>query len=393
MDYNPFLAEVKANPYPYYAHLRREAPVYQVADAGFWAVSRYDDVLYVLRNPQLFSSTVLIAALLGDLNPVPEAANLIASDPPVHTRLRKLVNRAFTPRLIAGLEPRLREITIDLLTRIAPQGKFDLVHELSTPLPVIVIAEMLGVEPDHRAEFKRWSDDIVHAANGVNGEEREQAQRSVAEFRAYFERAIESRRAEPRDDLISALVRAEEEAQMLTAAEILSLTTLLLIAGNETTTNLIGNAVLALLDHPDTLARVQHDPSLIPAVVEETLRYDGPVQGIFRQATQDVELSGTTIPAGSLVFPLFASADRDERKFPDPDRFDITRNTNDHIAFGFGIHFCLGAPLARLEAKVALEEMAARFRRWSRSEEQVTRIDSFFLRGPKTLPLTFQTVA
>lgn len=392
MDYNPFLPEVKANPYPYYAHLRRHAPVYQVEAAGLWAVSRYDDVLYVLRNPQLFSSTVLIAALLGDLNPVPEAANLIASDPPVHSRLRKLVNRAFTPRLIAELEPRVREITIDLLTCVAPQGEFDLVHDLSTPLPVIVIAEMLGVEPEHRVEFKRWSDDIVHAANGVSGEERDQAQRSVAEFRGYFERAIDARRAEPRNDLISALVRAEEEQQMLTAAEILSLTTLLLIAGNETTTNLIGNAVLALLAHPDTLARMQRDPSQIPAIVEETLRYDGPVQGIFRQATQDVELSGTTIPAGSLVFPLFASADRDERQFPDPDRFDITRNTNDHIAFGFGIHFCLGAPLARLEAKVALEEMVARLCGWSHKEDQVTRIDSFFLRGPKTLPMTFQAV-
>jgi cytochrome P450 len=390
MDYNPFLPEVKADPYPYYAHLRRQAPVYQVEAAGLWAVSRYDDVLYVLRNPSLFSSTVLIAALLGDLNPVPEAANLIASDPPVHSRLRKLVNRAFTPRLIAELEPRVREITIDLLTRVAPQGEFDLVRDLSTPLPVIVIAEMLGVEPEHRVEFKRWSDDIVHAANGVSGEEREQAQRSVAEFRAYFEGAIDARRAEPRNDLISALVRAEEEQQMLTAAEILSLTTLLLIAGNETTTNLIGNAVLALLAHPDTLARVQRDPSLIPAVVEETLRYDGPVQGIFRQATQDVELSGTTIPAGSLVFPLFASADRDERQFPDPDRFDITRNTDAHIAFGFGIHFCLGAPLARLEAKVALEEMVARLSGWSHQEEKGTRIDSFFLRGLKTLPLTFQ---
>lgn len=210
MDYNPFLAEVKANPYPYYAHLRRHAPVYQVEAAGFWAVSRYDDVLQVLRNPSLFSSTVLIAALLGDLNPVPEAANLIASDPPVHTRLRKLVNRAFTPRLIAGLEPRVREITVGLLTRVAPQGEFDVVQDLSTPLPVIVIAEMLGVEPEHRVDFKRWSDDIVHAANGVSGEERARAQQSVVEFRTYFERAIDARRVQPRNDLISALVRAEE---------------------------------------------------------------------------------------------------------------------------------------------------------------------------------------
>ena len=370
-----------------------QAPVYQVEAAGLWAVSRYDDVLYVLRNPQAFSSTVLLAALLGDLNPVPEATSLIASDPPVHSRLRKLVNRAFTPRLVAALEPRLRQITRELLANVEDRGEFDLVHDLSTPLPVIVIAEMLGVEPEHRADFKRWSDDIVHAANGVSGEERERAQLSVTEFRTYFQDVIEARRTAPRNDLISALVRAEEEEQMLTAGEILGLTTLLLIAGNETTTNLIGNTVLALLEHPETLTQVERDPSLIPQVIEETLRYDGPVQGIFRQATQDVELAGTLIPTGSLVFPLFASADRDERKFSNPDRFDITRNTEGHIAFGFGIHFCLGAPLARLEAKVALEEMLARFGHLTRKEERVDRIDSFFLRGLKTLPLTFDTVA
>jgi cytochrome P450 len=390
MRYNPFLPEVKANPYPYYAHLREHAPVYQVEAAGFWAVSRYDEVLYILRNPQLFSSTILLAALLGDLNPVPEAANLIASDPPVHTRLRKLVNRAFTPLLIAALEPRLREITEELLHNIARQKECDLVRDLSTPLPVIVIAEMLGVEPEHRHDFKRWSDDIVHAANGVSGEERAHAQQSVTEFRAYFQDAIERRRKTPGNDLITALVRAEEEDQVLTAGEVLSLTTLLLIAGNETTTNLIGNTMLALLEHPEALAQVQAQPNLIPNAIEETLRYDGPVQGIFRQATQDVEVAGTTIPAGSLLFPLFASADRDERKFPNPDRFDITRNTEGHIAFGFGIHFCLGAPLARLETKVALEELLKRFRHISYGKEKVEKIDSFFLRGPKTFPLTLE---
>ncbi|MDO8435020.1 MAG: cytochrome P450 [Candidatus Binatus sp.] len=393
MEYNPFLPEVKANPYPYYAQLRQHAPVYQVEGAGMWAVSRYDDVLEVLKSPDRFSSKILMTALLGDLNPVPNASNLIASDPPVHTRLRKLVNRGFTRRMIAALEPRMRAITTELLAPLASRGACDLVHDLSTPLPVIVIAEMLGVEPDHRGQFKRWSDDIVGATNGVAGDERKRVAQSIAEFRDYFQRAIELRRTEPKNDLITALVRAEEEQQMLTSEEVLSLTTLLLIAGNETTTNLIGNAMIALLDHPETMARVSSDPTLIPKVVEEALRYDGPVQGIFRQATEDVNLAGARIPAGAMVLPLFASADRDERQFPNSEQFDIDRNTDGHLAFGFGTHFCLGAPLARLEAKIALEELLARFHRIAQKEPTVTRIDSFILRGPKTLPLTLEAIA
>ncbi len=386
MEYNPFLPAVKENPYPYYAYLREHAPVYRVEGLGCFAISRYDDVLSLLKNPKRFSSEILFTALLGDMNPVPEAPSLIASDPPVHTRLRKLANRGFLPRLIQGLEPRIREITRDLLDDVAGQAEFDLVSDLSSPLPVIVIAEMLGVDPNRRADFKRWSDDIVSAANRQYSLEQEKGiRRSIREFREYFGAVIAARRKEPRGDLLTALVKAEEEDQVLTAGEVLGLAVLLLIAGNETTTNLLGNIMLALLNYPDQMAKVQAERALIPNVVEETLRYDGPVQGIFRQAIEDVDLAQTTISAGSMVLPLFASANHDARVFPDPERFDITRKTEDHIAFGFGIHFCLGAPLARLESIVALEELLARFPSMTRKNDAVSRIDSFFLRGLKTL--------
>ncbi len=396
MDYNPFAPAVKENPYPYYAYLRRHAPAHRVEPFGFWAISRYQDVDYVVRNPQLFSSAALFDVMLGDLNPVPEAPSLISSDPPVHTRLRKLVNRAFTPRLIAALEPRIREITSQLIAQVTG-SEFDLITDLATPLPVIVIAEMLGVEPDRRGDFKRWSDDIVYAVNmasgGIAEEDRSRIRQSIAEFRAHFQNTIEARRREPREDLISALVRAEEEQQALTSDEILGLTTLLLIAGNETTTNLIGNAILALLDHPTELAKVRADPALVPNLVEETLRYDTPVQNIFRQTTRDVELAGTTIPAGAPLLLLYGSANRDERKFPDPDRFDVTRDTQGHLGFGYGIHYCLGAPLARLEGRVVLEALLFHLPPWSQTEDCIQRVDSFLVRGVKTLPLVFNAVS
>jgi cytochrome P450 len=298
------------------------------------------------------------------------------------------VNKAFTPRIIRSLGPRIREIAQDLLNQVAGHKEFDLVRDLSIPLPVIVIAELLGVEPEHRETFKRWSDDIIRASNRMyTAEEEQRIRQSIAEFRAYFQETIAARRAAPREDLTTALVQAEEEKQALSAWEVLSLLTLLLVAGNETTTNLIGNMMLALLEHPEQLAQVRADPSLIPRAVEETLRYDGPVQGLPRQATEDVELAGTTIPAGALVFPLFASANRDETKFPDPDRFDITRNTDGHLAFGFGIHYCLGAELARLEARITFEELFRRFPSLSRKNDTVMRVDSFFLRGLKTFAL------
>jgi cytochrome P450 len=390
MEYNPFLPEVQQDPYPYYAYLRQHAPVYQVPGLGFWAVSRYDDVFALLRNPQAFSSSGFASALAGDLNPFPpEAPAIIENNPPDHTRLRKLANRGFTPRRVASLEVHIREVTHRLIEQLPTQGTFDLVREFSIPLPVIVIAELLGVPTERYRDFKRWSDDLVSATKTVmlTPEERERIRQSTADLYAYLRDAIAAYRKQPGDNLLSDLVRAEEENQILTAEEVQSLAVFLLFAGNETTTNLIGNAMLALLGHPEELRKVQENPTLIPNLVEEVLRYDGPIQLLPRQTTQEVEIAGTTIPAGAVVMPLLGSANRDERKFPTPDRFDVTRNADGQVGFGFGIHFCLGAELARLEGRVALEALLGRFPALALKEPEVPRIASLLIRGPQTLPL------
>lgn len=390
MDYNPLSPEVQADPFPYYTRLRHHTPVLWVEPLQAWMVSRYRDVEYAIRNPQLFSSAGFAAQSLGDLNPVPGAPWILEMDPPDHTRVRKLVNKAFTPRLIKAMEPRLREIAKELLTPMRSQREFEFVRAFSTPLPVIVIAEILGVGRGDRDDFKRWSDDIVSGTNRPTEEaERQRIRKSGAELRAYFQDAIAQRRRQPREDLITALIRAEEERQMLSGNEVLALLVVLLLAGNETTTNLLGNAVLSLLEHPAELAKVRADRALTPSLVEEVLRYESPVQLIFRRTTKEVELSGTTIPAGAVVFLLLGSANRDEEKFRDPDRFDVLRNPRDHVAFGYGIHYCLGAELARLEAKVALESLLFECPAFSCPVDTIPRVASILVRGPQRLPLTF----
>jgi cytochrome P450 len=419
--FDPFSEAVRANPYPRYAELRRLAPVYRAESADSYVVSRYEDVLFVIRHPELFSSSAMLslmasglgatrapgglgfsgadAARLGELVkqlPVslPEllaARSLIAADPPVHGPMRSLVNRGFTPRRIAALEPRIRAVARAALAAVDTKGELDLMADLAIPLPVTVIAELLGVEPERRADFKRWSDCLVAGTTGAaTGLRPELLFEVFRELNEYLTGVMAARRAEPRDDLITTLTRAEDGETALTPVEVMTFTMLLLIAGNETTTHLLGNAILALLANPAELARVRREPQLIPALVEEALRFDSPVQLLFRRATQEVELAGTKIPAGASVLPLLGSANRDDAQFPDADRFDVTRSEKGHVAFGVGIHFCLGASLARLEARVALEELLGRFASLERLERKVAYVDSFVLRGPKRLPLRFE---
>jgi cytochrome P450 len=364
------------DPYPAYARLRDAAPAVQVA-SGTFAVGRYDDVMAVLKNTAVFSSAPLAFGF--------GARTVIGADPPEHTVLRNTVNRAFTPRMVAAMEPRIREIARGLIDDFVAGGECDLIGDFAVPLPVIVIAEILGVDPERRDDFKRWSDSLVFsgAMSGALDDSRE-------EFRAYFGEVIEQRRREPREDLISALTRAEE-ADTLTPAEVMSFAMLLLIAGNETTTNLIGNAMLALLDHPEQLDRVRREPAFVPSMVEEALRFQSPVQLIVRGCVRDTEVGGTPVPRGATVLPLFASANRDERHFAEPDVFDVTRdNARDHVAFGYGPHFCLGAPLARLEAQVAFEELLPRLANIAKPEGSVEWLPSPLIRGPRELRLRFK---
>ncbi len=392
MDYDPLDPNVTRDPYPYYAWLRREAPVYRTHQ-GFTAVSRYQDVLEVLREPALFSSSAMgdivnhVKSMSGaDLG---DGETLLGTDPPAHTRLRKIVNRAFTPRRVTALEPRIRAIAAELVDKLAWEPECDLMAGLAVPLPVRIIAEILGIDADRFRDFKRWSEDQVAAMAGpLSPELRASLEKGGIEREAYLDEVFEDRRRNPRDDVISDLVQAQQETDVMTADEVGNFVVLLLIAGNETTTNLIGNAVLALCSHPESLTSVSRDPSLLPKALEETLRYDAPVQLTLRRATEDVELSSGKIPRNTLVAALIGSANRDERRFDEPDRFDLHREAPGHLGFGFGTHFCLGANLARLEARISLEALLSRFRKieiLDSPPEGIKRVPSLMMRGVHSL--------
>jgi cytochrome P450 len=399
--YDPLDPAVIEDPYPFYACLRSQAPVYRVPAHGFWVVSRYRDVCSVLRRPEVFSSAAMAAATMRPEQYVPEeertepwgpddGMSMIGTDGARHLRLRSVVNRGFTPARIAALAPRIETIVRELLDPIVETGSCDFVSEFAAPLPVIVIAEMLGIEPERRADFRRWSEATMTGVfDSPDPEMAREIGTSLVEMNAYFESIIEERRRKPGDDLLSVLVRAEAEQGVLSEREARSFAYTLLIAGSITTTHLLGNTLLALLANPGELAQLRAAPGLVPSLVEEALRYDSPVHVLFRTATREVEMAGVTIPEGSVVVPLFASANRDEAIFSEPDRFDVTRNPKDHLAFGQGSHFCLGAALARLEARLAFEALLTRLRAPVLEEKRIPRLPSLVFRGPKCLRISF----
>lgn len=387
-----FSPELQRNPFPMYQMMRESQPVMYVEPMKVWMVFRYDDVRTVLSDHARFSSQLGRGRGPGGAPPPNSsvAGSLIVNDPPRHTQLRGLINRAFTPRTVTAMKPRIEAIAAELLDAVADTGRLDLVGDFAYPLPVIVIAEMLGIPAADRAKFKLWSDEVVASADTIFGGEASQARETDQEMYAYFRAIIAERRQQPREDLISMLLAAETDGEKLSEADVLSFCWLLLVAGNETTTHLIANAVLTLLEHPESLARVQADPALLPSAIEEALRFRSPVQFMFRTTTVDVELGGQTIPANSFVVASIGSANRDEAQFGEPERFDITRDPNPHIAFGLGVHFCLGAPLARLEARVALEAILGRLPGLHRVDDaELEPARGFIIHGVKSLPLAF----
>ncbi len=382
MNIDLFSPQFQEDPYPAYAWLRAEAPVYREPRYGGYVLSRYADVYSALRDHDAFSSA------LG-VSPRPVAAGatganmtIVTSDPPHHTHLRQLVNRAFTPRTVEALRPRISEVIGGLLDEL-PGREFDAVSAVTTPLPVIVIAELLGIPPERRADFKRWSDALVGTFDAEAGAFAPE----LGEMFVYFSQAFAERKATPREDLLTALTLAEIDGARLNDIELLSFAIILLVAGNETTTNLLGNLLNVLVDRPDLWETLRDDRSLVGPAIEEVLRYDSPVQVLARGTTRDVEVAGTLIPAGARVLVSFASANRDPEEWPEADAFRLDRQLSRHLAFGHGIHYCLGSPLARLEAEVAMNALLDRFASLGRGAGNGQRLHSTVIRGFEHLPV------
>jgi cytochrome P450 len=386
MSSNTELQQFLLNPFDWYRVQREISPVSHSQTKGIWSVFGYDDVQRTLSDHSNFSSALAMGGGGSMSNPL--GASMISSDPPRHRQLRSLVTQAFTPRTVALLEPRIIAIVQDLLDGVT--GEFDLIDTLAYPLPVIVIAELLGIPQEDRDLFKLWSDAIVVGprAAGMAGRNPQQ------EMSEYFLRLIQERQRHPgQQDLISGLLAAQnEEGQHLSIVDVLGFCVLLLVAGNETTTNLLGNAILCFDEDPLQWQQLRSQPeALLGSAVEEVLRYRSPVQSMYRTTTATVELGSQIIPAGEPVIAWIGSANRDARQFPDPDRFDIQRSPNRHLAFGHGIHFCLGAPLARLEARIALGELCKRFTKISRIREAPLEPQpSTIVYGVKHLPVAVQ---
>jgi cytochrome P450 len=381
---NLFSDEMRRNPFPLYDQIRSASPVFHDPTSDLWMIFDYDGVKRVLSDADTFSSRY-----------GPEW--LVFIDPPRHTKLRALITRAFTPRVVANLEPRIRQLSRELLDQTIERGEMDLAADFSVPLPMMVIAQMLGIPIADLPRFKHWSDVILDMSHTISGGD-EAAQAAIEAFRAttvemqgYLSGLLKQRRTAPQDDLLTRLAEAEVDGEQLTAQEILGFFQLLLVGGQETTTNLINNAFLCLIENPDQLARLRAAPNLLPSAIEEVLRYRSPVQWMYRVTRREVSVHDQVIPACKLVLPMIGSANRDPRQFHDAGRFDIARDPNPHLAFGHGIHFCLGAPLSRLEARIALGDLLQRVRGWKlASAEPWQPRKALHVHGPTRLPIRFE---
>ncbi|MPZ24146.1 MAG: cytochrome P450 [Dehalococcoidia bacterium] len=392
---NPFAREVKACPYPYYAQVRNEGPVRWNPEINAWLVTSYDAVVAVLRDHVTFSSKNSVFG--GPALDHPEFPSMINEDEPKHRQLRSLAASAFTPKTIDALwEPRIRMLTNELLDAVEGKAAFEVIADLAFPLPVTVIAEIIGVESERFVDFKGWSDEIAKQIGRYDAppppDDYEITEpRDLGPLFEYFVATVADRRENPRDDLVTRLVRAEIEGQRLTDFEVMSFLVLLMVAGNETTTNLIGTAIRGLVTHPAQVAAMRERPELISGLVEEALRWDAPIQGFYRRATRDADLAGVSIRQGDALLVLYAAANWDPAAFGCPEDFEIERGRRDHVSFGLGNHFCLGANLARLEARIALQEVIRRF-------DDLRPIDDFeeswrdtpFFRGMEEYSLHFR---
>jgi cytochrome P450 family 109 len=391
MTFNPLDSSFHFDPYTPYQALREQRAVW-VESLKAWFVGNYDDVAFMSTNHKIFSQARFSEISKGEFDYAPRARQLISSDPPVHTPLRKLVGQGFKPARIRAMEEDIAKISQQYISKVAAaKGTFDFQHDLAERVPIHVIANLLGVPAEHGDTFKRWTGDIMSASNRatMNEEQLKQIATSVSEAQHYFLDVIEERRKKPGDDMISVLLAAQDGDERLTEEEVMALSILLLIGGDETTAHLLGNTMLALWENPDQFDLVRADRSRIPALIEESLRYNAPVQTVFWTTTEDVQLGDAKIAAEDAVMGVWGSANRDPERFRNPDQFDITRDRGGHLAFGFGPHFCIGAMLARVEARIVLDMVFDELPNLRRADDgPVDWVPSYWLRGPHSLMVT-----
>lgn len=394
--WDPFDPEVHRDPYPFYRRLRSKDPVH-LSEAGVWLLTRYDDAVLALRDPRFSNDHSQAESRYRDANPLSSFMQVVMlfRDPPDHTRLRTLVNKAFTPRVAESLRPRIDKIVEDILDGVTEAGAMDVISDLAYPLPVIVICELLGIPREDLQQIREWSRTLVRTIDPIPSQEALdnmvlEVAPAALQLGTYFQQLLAERRETPHDDLLSRLIGAEEGGDRLSEEELLAMCGLLLIAGHETTMNLIGNGTYALLQDPNALKKLRADPPLIRSAVEELLRYDSPVQLTARTLLEDVEIGGKKIRARQQAIVLLGAANRDPERFESPESLDLTRSDNHHLAFGAGHHFCLGAPLARVEGQIAINEMLRRLPDLEIAIDQPTWRDTTTIRGLNSLPVTFR---